>query len=426
MQMIEAYENNPDKLQAAIEVIRECRLGAYHQTGWEFISIAERLFEQRKDLSQQDRIAYQVDIDYEKSVLAYYVNLPLVGLEACENIIHSTHTKTEALKQRTLSNLVFYVSSIIQYCDAQISEIMSSNECDDDNVSFFTNPSVTEHCKGLIYNLRGINYQFDIPNNCYNFKDVVMTTNFLTLLRRNEWLQYSIERLSIETSPRKYASTIIGYEDIRLFCINQSLFGIATCREHSSCNRNQMCLIDIAKRNVMLLQGDVEMSMCEKNWSPLIMNQTAYFIYSYSPLVVLRCDVQSGLISSHQRTIQDRDFSSYRGGTQFIPMVLEGKDGFLGVIHQVGVRELPQGVHGRYYYHRFVFLTFDGHIFHITSVSLPFYFVEKTIEFASGICCDSRSQNIILTFGFEDKKAYQITMPVLQIERLMHVYASKI
>lgn len=418
MEVFVAFESNSDRLQASLDVIKYCREKGFHQFGWEFVTIAQYYFQSRKNLTITNKKIIQLALDWEKSILAFYVNRPLVGHEACENIMHLPDAPSW-MKEQNLSNLAHYISCITHYCDVEISEIMHATENENKDVSFFINPSVTIRKNEMIYNLRGINYQYDIATNQYHYQGNIVTNNFITTLERNDWMQYKIDHIDPSRVPPKFPSLIQGYEDVRLFAVGDKLYGIATCREHSEENINQMCLIDIDKQHVVLLHGYGDKRTCEKNWAPLVTDRTVYLVYSYSPLIVLKCDTISGLVSEYQTSSTISDFSSYRGGSQFIPLTIQNQDGFIGVIHQVAKRNLPGGRVGRYYYHRFVFMTLNEGVFDITKISHPFYFMEKTIEFASGLCHDVRSNILVLTFGFEDKQAYQMKMNSNQVEKIM-------
>lgn len=72
------------------------------------------------------------------------------------------------------------------------------------------------------------------------------------------------------------------------------------------------------------------------------------------------------------------------------------EDGWLSISHEVIFLE------SRYYVHRFIRFDQD---FNITHISRTFYFLEKGIEFCSGLCCSHKDGEIIIGFGFKDKEA---------------------
>jgi hypothetical protein len=89
-------------------------------------------------------------------------------------------------------------------------------------------------------------------------------------------------------------------EDVRLFSFDGALWGVCT-RPMSgaalSCGMLLMKLdTDLRGRKATPLASRYGSSR-EKNWLPIIHKEMLYFVYSFEPLVVLRCDLPSGRLA---------------------------------------------------------------------------------------------------------------------------------
>jgi hypothetical protein len=88
-----------------------------------------------------------------------------------------------------------------------------------------------------------------------------------------------------------------GAEDVRLFSFDGALWGVCS-RPMSgaalSCGMLLMKLdADLRGAKAIPLTSPYGSSR-EKNWLPIIHKGMLYFVYSFEPLVVLRCDIPSG------------------------------------------------------------------------------------------------------------------------------------
>lgn len=76
----------------------------------------------------------------------------------------------------------------------------------------------------------------------------------------------------------------------------------------------------------------------EKNWTPFVFNEKLHFIYSFSPLVILSCDRETGICSATQKNQSLPSIGQYRGGT---PALQIGSNVFQGFLH------ITRGLNGK-------------------------------------------------------------------------------
>jgi len=430
--LIKEYENAVLDIDSLIDLISFCREQGLHKFAWLLLQNAQTFLNVNKTQTKEEKRQLRQRIVWETSIIAFYVDNHPQGFRACENIIHNHRASN---KQCGLNNLVHYIDplhTLVHNISSQrlLSTITIGDKLDVENKPMILcNPSIAiDDKKKIIYNFRAHNYVFDILTNSYHYEDpCIETTNLLSYLERNEWEQEAVHPISVIDKPMVFPSNVLGYEDVRLIYFRGNLYGIATSREHTRSNINKMYLLkyDGDNKDKVTVKALVhensalnlfDEDRCEKNWSPFVCNDELLMIYTFSPLIILHCDVDTGMLRFKQHSITKRDMTSYRGGTQFVPFHLFEQNGYLGIIHQVAQRPLPNNIWGRYYFHRFVFIFNhnDNHKqkkgFRVRAVSKPFYFREKTVEFASGLVVTDTE--IIITYGFEDKQPWQCNIPL--------------
>ena len=107
---------------------------------------------------------------------------------------------------------------------------------------------------------------------------------------------------------------------------------------------------------------------------------------------------------------QGRHLEDWRGSAGPIELPAEMGGGRLLLIHEVAY----QG--RRYYLHRFV--TVDDQ-WRIDRVSRPFFFRQRGIEFAGGMCLTHDGSDVLVTFGVEDREAWLCRIPLDRVLGLL-------
>lgn len=410
-----------EKKRSFLSLLDQLRANGFHQSAWNLL----------QNIDCEDITLETDEWDNEISLTAFYTKNIKEGLLSCENLLHSFSFYSST----AFNNLVFYLASLSELIQDDtkakfemkliIEEGQYTKEKNEFELVHFCNPSlckINDRHSDVIISIRGINYHYNILGGIYEMKEYIKTETFLHYPPDNNLLYINCPLPDqIDTFP----CDIKGVEDLRLFMYRKELFAIGTSREFSKDNHNRMILVNITRQKSVLLYGFND-HLTQKNWSPFIKDDSIHVIYSYTPLIVLKIDEQNGKVTQVWNNNQDVsfDFSSWRGSTQLIPLdsnpdsTHDTKD-YLTVIHQVGTRYLDNGRIGRYYYHRFVCIRYNNNKkdWRIHSYSYPFYFKEKTIEFASGMV--QVKKDLIITFGFEDRLPYMVTLPIESVEKIL-------
>jgi hypothetical protein len=131
---------------------------------------------------------------------------------------------------------------------------------------------------------------------------------------------------------------------------------------------------------------------------PFVVGDELFIVYTCSPTVVFRCDLDSGELTEVSRQPSPQEIAEERGGSQGVPV----RDGTLFVTHRV---IWPDG--RRLYEHRFLLMDTESMTFVATSARFRFF--DARVEFCGGIAVDG--EDLVLSFGVEDASAYLARIP---------------
>jgi hypothetical protein len=186
-----------------------------------------------------------------------------------------------------------------------------------------------------------------------------------------------------------------GIEDIRLFYSGDSVRFIGSTFSHSPNEKIQMITgkydILLGELTDTFIVESPNDTWCEKNWIPIFTWDKdsslgeAYFIYKWHPMEIGRIVSSSSYSSLGEKKleIQIRHetshfiFRNIRGSSCFLREIIEGTEGFVGVVHYSEDR-CPT----RHYFHRLVLL--DKTDFKPLKYTDAFYFCNLSVEFCIG------------------------------------------
>jgi hypothetical protein len=262
---------------------------------------------------------------------------------------------------------------------------------------------------GIYINLRRVNYKMSNSNNgnpeykVYKNGELieitnenpVSTINFLCKLDK----EYNVNTntlLEFDENVFNYKFSVKGIEDIRIISHNKNVYLIGNSREVSQDRSPKMLLNIFSMQNnqiesTILLHG-YEDHKCQKNWSPFVYKDQLLFVYSFSPLVILSPNLETGKCTIFKRQEYQQNYDHFRGGS---PGFYINNDLYF-IIHEVSIDG------GRKYYHRFV--KFNKNL-EIDKVSCPFYFKNWGIEYVAGAVYEQRNNRVLISWGENDDTA---------------------
>lgn len=276
------------------------------------------------------------------------------------------------------------------------------------------NPSVTSHNGRLWAIIRTVNYRMDeygrylirgTADGSINNSNPINTRNYLVSLNTDLVASEATEILAPPDLPCGYP-LVVGFEDMRLFSWNDQLWTSSTVRQIDPDGLAEQVLARIDSDQLVDVKRMLRTPrVYEKNWSAITAEGTMPPRFMYRPGHVVDDNGQDVVI--HPCVW---DIGHFSGGSQ----VVELPDGWIYLVHEA---RFKPGTQLRYYSHRFV--KFDND-FKVTKISLPFYFHEKEIEFAAGMCVHPADKSkLVISFGFRDREARIGTVLVSDVERLL-------
>lgn len=288
------------------------------------------------------------------------------------------------------------------------------------------NPSILNHNGKLIVILRAVNYTFyhsekKIFQHPYGPLTYLHPENDIKLRTWNYYLElddnYDVTRINkIDTSDfeEKELWEFVGLEDARIFEWEGKMYtsGVRRDLDTKGTGRMELCEIDIRDNEVKELSRvrieppNDPNSYCEKNWMPVVDKPYHYVKWS-NPTEVVKVNPKDGTSETVFLEKDARIGADTRGGSQLIPW----KDYYVAVTHDVDLFKSETGRKDAVYTHRFVF--WDKN-FNLIKATDQFSIMGGHVEFCIGLT--QKSDEFVMTFGFQDNAAYVLTFPEKVLE----------
>jgi len=425
-----AYEINPARVENICKLIELYRNKSMYKLAIFFIGIGEQTIKSHKLVESETLFheipPYKYTLEYEKSIVSYYVGMKEEGLRTCNNLLlNRTELNLPNNKYySTMSNIKHYLSPLNKknmstFALNDISTI--SCKIIPDHINIF-NPSIAIIRNKKYINLRCSNYDTKIINNKLSYSvykngilvepsidNPVSTVNYFCSLDDNYKLKTG-SLIEHDDNFFKYHKSVNGIEDIRIFEYQNNAYFIGNCRQVSEQHHPRMVIGNISfdnfghTQNMVVLNGYCD-DICQKNWSPFIHNKKLLFLYSFCPLIILKPDITTGTCTEFKNIPQTKYYGEFRGGSQGIII----NDKYYFAVHEV-VHE-----QGRIYYHRIVEMDKE---FNITNVTVPFYLENIGIEYISGMIYDRKEDELTISWASMDSKANVCTMKFNELNKL--------
>jgi len=287
------------------------------------------------------------------------------------------------------TSILEFDSEYVSFCLSSLPSFTSNKYNYNDWKEYIpTSSSYLYHKGEHIVNTRLVNYWLH-PNGAYFIKhpkDWIKTRNVGSKLVNGvpeKYIEMKEEGLEC------YGGSIYGLEDIRLYNrVDNQIGFIATSINYSGVGRNRMVrgIYDLSKGRLcdcnVIVPPDPN-SWCEKNWIPLVKDNTEYFIYKWFPFEIGRLhSIENGkqqLVIETSWNHTTPMFSRVRGSTPFV----ETHKGWVGVVH------FSYDSSPRRYFHILVLL--DRNTLLPLSYSDYFVFRNVSIEFCVGFAVESET-----------------------------------
>lgn len=281
---IEAYLHRQTRSESLYEIVKYYReKGAkYSQIAGMYYEIAKKIPYPKNDSLFIRKAVYDYLLDYEYSILAYYLGWKVDHFKYQELLCRENYNNV-------ISNYKFYVNhlSTLNPMKKTFNTKTNINYCDD--IFYPSTPSILPYKDGYIMNQRYVNY-FIEPNGSYTCKEPITTYNRRIMLDHNFNV---ISRFDFDDLPKK-VDRYAGIEDVKIFKHNDQYIFFGTEQDIKSKN---LCVTtgvyptgDESKSLVSTICESPNRRGCEKNWVYLSHNNKLKVIYQWYPLNICHLD----------------------------------------------------------------------------------------------------------------------------------------
>ena len=362
---LEAYEENPKRLENLYEIIKYYRSRTKYQTAWMFYQMIKD-FNYQDDNLFLDKTVYQYKIYQEFIYFAYYVNQKNINQEVVQVL---NHVRDNDL---ILSNMKFYPNVLVgEKINFNLSYSRNYKEKDFHFIS--SSPCIVKNDNGYLLNIRMVNYRIDENGKYLNVENQIITEQKVYQLD-SKFEKISEHQFEINYDENKL---YLGVEDIRIF--NGKFIGTT---QHAD---GKLGMVDgeyDLKKDVLEYEELKGFNHCEKNW---VFYQDKV-VYSWFPLTL-------GQIKNNELEILEKKdmpliFSRIRGsscGYQY-------QNEIWFITHMVSY-ENP-----RHYYHLIVVFDEEMNLLRYTA---PFKFEGCPIEYSLSLIVEE--ERVLITHSTWDK-----------------------
>ena len=385
--MLRAFEYRPARAESIYKLTRYFREKSQHYKAYHYLNIG-RFIPKPSDSLFIEAPVYNELFEYEASILDYYIGKHQEGLISSMKYML---TKREHL-DNVYQNIKFYVQPL----NFPIVSHPVLRDCAGPNYHP-TSVSMIQHNGTEYHNVRFVNYSINHKDGSYMMKDGNYSPSHPVRTQNVCWTTNGFSMMKDESVslPRK-DKHIKGLEDVRLYHDSAGVLRFtATTAEYSDKIRIMTGLYDIRNssyKDCQIMESPTD-AECEKNWLPI--DHTSDVIYKWHPL-------QIGTFSGKDlklHTIYPTPwfFTHLRGSA--VPIQVENEIWCL--THFVEYSS------PRKYFHCIVALDKS---YKPLSISLPFVFREKTIEYCIGWM--KKGNQLELCFSSWDDNPCIIRVPV--------------
>lgn len=271
------------------------------------------------------------------------------------------------------------------------------------------NTTVVERNESFIFCSRRSNLIIQNDGSSFYYKNGKTHNTINVLHHADKNFRFSGERILDDSLIRNCEYARNGIEDIRMFVWKGDVFGIGA---GVSLSPEKVSITQILFRvendvvtEFFILQSPVN-SAIEKNWTPLVVEDDLFLVYSISPLIIYR--FKDGVIELFKGDEPINNQLAIRGGTPFMPF----RNKFISIAHLNRIEFERK----RYYRHLFVVLDYN---LDVDEVSEPFFLQRKGIEFACGLT--PFGEDLLISYGLSDRSANFCILPHTELNRYLVV-----
>jgi len=414
---MEAFQVYPKRIESLYEIIHYYREQGKNELAYLFYKSADSSrtkWEISNDYLFLQKDVYDYKLDYEMSIIGYYVNydnFPMSNI--CMNILNYTYLPND-IKINVMSNYKFYKPQLIDLIITPFNQPFMTTATDSLKLANDTfvksTPSLILNGDNLIINIRYVNYKIDDYGNYINQSHII-SKNAISVLNISEPIWKVIQEFEL-TYDNTHDGSYIGLEDIRLMIHNNSIIYNA--------NRGIENKITVEHGKISLIDKSTTCSgypkiinhhNIEKNWVLLPGNEIK-IIYNWNPDLI---------IGVFQKSILEQDYTFIETHRIPVPLFLKDLRGSTnGVVIHNDIWLICHTVSyedRRYYYH--IIIVLDKDSYQIKRYTTFFTFEGAQVEYTLGFVYLENSDELLIGYSLYDKCSKYMLVGRNQLENMM-------
>lgn len=449
------YDSFPYRIENIYELVKYYRETSKHHLAYAFYLLADNVRKQNKH--HNDFLFWQHDIylwrlDYELSIIGYYVNPENFNLCELSMELIKKHVVEEYCYKNIIFNYKFYAPEIAKH--GYTNEIKVPSEMLGDLVQSTpticklrgSHPLKTSDNGYILVGIRLINYHIDDNGNYVNQETIVSKTllqvyeicqdNTFTSIQGNNLLSYDTTydcRYQGPEDVRFFAYHDVNGKETVLYNANRGVDDHTMCIEKGSVDLHHYALKDsqLVYKSEHFSMGSNERQI-EKNWVMFTRQKdaedTIHWVYKFSPLEI-------GIISSSEPGAGEETNSSDStpGVFQTIHITpssqlprffedLRGSTNGVNISNEIWfICHLVSYEDRRFYYH--VMVVLDAETMNLKSYTPLWTFEKQKVEYTLGFVYIEEVNSFIIGYSILDKqtKMLEITKSWFDKQMIPHV-----
>lgn len=355
-------KSRAESLYAIINYYRE-KGPNYAQLAGMYYDLAKTIPYPKNDLLFIQKNIYNYLLDYEYSILAYYLNRPIDYKKYLDLLVNCNY-------DNIINNYKFYCKKLIQLSQTKKTYSQKLTIPSSGDKFYPSTPSIIKYQKGYLINQRYVNYYIE-PNGSYTCNYPITTVNRRLITDDHFEILSSHDFSQLPDKFDKYR----GIEDVKIIEYKDEIMFLGTAQNLTN-QQLSMCAGKYFMNDSTVLEGlmcqSPEHNQCEKNWCHFIHHDQLMTVYKWYPLTIgyLEGDQFKSKSQSHD---VPKYFKFLRGSSNGCAI----NDEIWFMTHMVDTHQ------PRCYYHMVVVL--DANTLQYKRNSLLFKFEDSPIEFCLGL-----------------------------------------
>ena len=410
-----AFQAYPKRIESLYEIIQYYRENGKNELAYLFYKAADssrKKWGVSNDYLFLQKDVYDYKLDYEMSILGYYVNYDNYNIQnICMKVLAYPYLP-DGIKHNLMQNYKYYAPKLIHLERTPLNQPFLTTATDSLKLSEDTfvksTPSLILRENYLLINVRYVNYKIDENGNYVN-KENIITKNAIALLDISNPTWKVIQEFELKYN-KEYDGLYVGLEDVRLMLYDNSIFYNA--------NRGIDGSMTVEHGEISLVNESTISSKwpkranhhnTEKNWVLLPGGDDLNVVYHWNPELIIGVfskNTESTFIETHRNPVPSF-FKELRGSTNGVVI----KDEIWLICHTVSYEER------RYYYHMIIVL--DKDTYRVKRYTSLFTFEGEKVEYTLGFVYFEKTDELLIGYSLYDKCTKYISVGRNNFENMM-------